>query len=73
MTPTTSSYKSISGLRHVGKALGYSLQGFQADAISLERHPLLGRAKDLGSAAVMLLLLLTALVWLAVAFDRYVH
>lgn len=129
MTPSTSSYKSVGGLRRIGKALGYSLQGFQAalkheaafrqelllalvlipaafflgrssieivmliaplflvlavelinsalealaDAISLEKHPLLGRAKDLGSAAVMLLLLLTALVWLTVAFDRYVH
>lgn len=129
MTPSTSSFKSVGGLRRIGKALGYSLQGFRAalkheaafrqelilaivlipaacflgrssleivmliaplflvlavelinsalealaDAISLERHPLLGRAKDLGSAAVMLLLFLTALVWLAVAFDRYVH
>ncbi len=37
-----------------------------ADAVSLERHPLLGRAKDLGSAAVMLSLGLAALCWLAV-------
>jgi diacylglycerol kinase (ATP) len=37
-----------------------------ADAISLERHPLLGRAKDLGSAAVMLSLLLALLVWAVV-------
>lgn len=34
-----------------------------ADAISIEHSPLLGRAKDLGSAAVMLCLLLVALVW----------
>ena len=34
-----------------------------ADAISPERHPLLGRAKDLGSAAVMLSLLLALAVW----------
>lgn len=35
-----------------------------ADAVSLERHPLLGRAKDLGSAAVMLCLLFAGAVWL---------
>ncbi|MDQ2779577.1 MAG: diacylglycerol kinase [Pseudomonadota bacterium] len=34
-----------------------------ADAVSAEHHPLLGRAKDLGSAAVMLSLVLVALVW----------
>jgi diacylglycerol kinase (ATP) len=34
-----------------------------ADALSVERHPLLGRAKDLGSAAVMLTLLFTGVVW----------
>ena len=40
-----------------------------ADAISLERHPLLGRAKDLGSAAVMLSLLFAAAVWLVVLWP----
>lgn len=34
-----------------------------ADSISMERRPLLGRAKDIGSAAVMLALLFTGLVW----------
>lgn len=34
-----------------------------ADALSVERHPLLGRAKDLGSAAVMLSLVSAAVVW----------
>lgn len=34
-----------------------------ADAISIEHHPLLGRAKDLGSAAVMLSLVLAAATW----------
>lgn len=34
-----------------------------ADAQSTERHPLLGRAKDLGSAAVMFSLLLAVLTW----------
>jgi diacylglycerol kinase (ATP) len=33
------------------------------DRISTDQHPLSGRAKDLGSAAVLLSLLLAALVW----------
>ena len=35
-----------------------------ADAISLEHHPLLGRAKDLGSAAVFLAVLFATMVWI---------
>ena len=34
-----------------------------ADAVSVEHHPLLGRAKDLGSAAVMVALALAVLTW----------
>lgn len=34
-----------------------------ADALSVEHHPLLGRAKDLGSAAVMLSLMLAVAIW----------
>ena len=41
-----------------------------ADEISLERRARLGRAKDLGSAAVMLTLLLAAGVWAAVLLSR---
>jgi diacylglycerol kinase (ATP) len=37
------------------------------DRISLERHPLSGRAKDLGSAAVAVALLMTALCWIVIA------
>jgi len=37
-----------------------------ADAVSMEHHPLLGRAKDMGSAAVLLTLCLTAVIWLVV-------
>ena len=40
-----------------------------ADAQSTDHHPLLGRAKDLGSAAVMLSLILAAATW-AVALWR---
>jgi diacylglycerol kinase (ATP) len=43
-----------------------------ADALSVEMHPLLGRAKDLGSAAVMLLLIFTVVIWCAVAVGRFV-
>ncbi|MNT89990.1 Diacylglycerol kinase [compost metagenome] len=43
-----------------------------ADALSVERHPLLGRAKDLGSAAVMLLLIFAGAVWVGVAISRFV-
>lgn len=42
-----------------------------ADALSVEMNPLLGRAKDLGSAAVMLMLLFTVAVWAAVAISRF--
>ena len=40
-----------------------------ADAVTLERHPLLGRAKDLGSAAVMLSLFFAGLVWAVVLWP----
>lgn len=42
-----------------------------ADALSLETHPLLGRAKDLGSAAVLLMLLLVFALWGTVAINRF--
>jgi diacylglycerol kinase (ATP) len=39
------------------------------DRIGLERHALSGFAKDLGSAAVLLSLLLVALTWALVLFG----
>lgn len=42
-----------------------------ADAISLEHHPLLGRAKDMGSAAVLLCLLTTGAWWAYVIIDHF--
>ncbi len=42
-----------------------------ADAISLEHHPLLGRAKDLGSAAVLFSLLIAAGVWGSAVYLRF--
>jgi len=41
------------------------------DRIGLERHELSGRAKDMGSAAVFLALVLTAAVWLLIAGARW--
>lgn len=40
------------------------------DRIGLERHHLSGFAKDLGSSAVLLALLLAAITWLLVLADR---
>ena len=42
------------------------------DRISLERHPLSGRAKDLGSAAVGVALLMSATCWLVIAGPVFV-
>ncbi|MFO1288896.1 MAG: diacylglycerol kinase [Rubrivivax sp.] len=42
-----------------------------ADAVSTEHHPLLGRAKDYGSAAVMLALVLAGLTWAVVLGARF--
>jgi diacylglycerol kinase (ATP) len=39
------------------------------DAVSVERHALLGRAKDLGSAAVMLSLALAVITWAIVLWP----
>jgi diacylglycerol kinase (ATP) len=44
---------------------------YTLDRISTEQHSLSGRAKDMGSAAVMLSLLLCALTWGGVAWDRF--
>ena len=41
------------------------------DRISDEQHKLSGRAKDMGSAAVMFSLLLTVICWTLVAWQRF--
>lgn len=41
------------------------------DRIGPERHVLSGRAKDIGSAAVMLALIMAALTWILLAADKY--
>ncbi|NNG12473.1 MAG: diacylglycerol kinase [Halobacteria archaeon] len=40
------------------------------DRIGAERHALAGRAKDIGSAAVLIALINAGLVWLIVLVDR---
>lgn len=40
------------------------------DRVGLERHPLSGLAKDIGSAAVLLSLVLLGAVWLLVLLDH---
>lgn len=41
------------------------------DRIGDERHTLSGRAKDMGSAAVMFCLVLIGIVWLGMAWERF--
>jgi len=41
-----------------------------ADAVTLDHHPMIGRAKDLGSAAVMLSIVLAIIVWLAAIVEK---
>jgi diacylglycerol kinase (ATP) len=41
------------------------------DRIGSEQHTLAGAAKDLGSAAVLISLVLLAVVWIAVIYDRF--
>jgi diacylglycerol kinase (ATP) len=41
-----------------------------ADGITVETHPMMGRAKDLGSAAVLAALLLAVLTWGVVIWGR---
>ena len=43
------------------------------DRVSYERHDLSKRAKDLGSAAVLLALLLCGATWLAAIVARWAH
>ena len=41
------------------------------DRISLQRHELAGRAKDIGSAAVLVALINLTLVWAVILFDVF--
>jgi diacylglycerol kinase (ATP) len=41
------------------------------DRVGQERHELSGRAKDLGSAAVLLSILIAAIIWIIIACERF--
>ena len=41
------------------------------DHISLDRHPLAKRAKDMGSAAVFLTILIATVIWAAVLWQKF--
>ncbi|CAJ0998889.1 Diacylglycerol kinase [Sodalis praecaptivus] len=41
------------------------------DRVSPERHPLAGRAKDMGSAAVLMAIVLAATSWLTLLWHHY--
>lgn len=41
------------------------------DRVGPERHDLAGSAKDLGSAAVFVSLLMTAFIWAAIGLERF--
>ncbi|MFN9707868.1 MAG: diacylglycerol kinase [Burkholderiales bacterium] len=51
--------------------LGNSAIETTIDRISMERHDLSGRAKDLGSACVLLLVLWMLLVWGSALWNRF--
>ncbi|MDP5134991.1 diacylglycerol kinase [Rheinheimera baltica] len=42
------------------------------DRVGLERHELSGRAKDMGSAAVFVSLVIVALIWGSALYERFV-
>lgn len=42
-----------------------------ADTITLDHHPLIGRAKDLASAAVLLSIALAVLIWFMVIVSHF--
>jgi diacylglycerol kinase (ATP) len=43
------------------------------DRVGLEQHELSGRAKDIGSAGVLVALLLTGLVWAMILIPKFIN
>ena len=62
-TPVRMLLLGVSFLSLITEALNSAIEA-AIDYISSERHPLAKRAKDLGSAAQLLALVMTALLWL---------
>ena len=42
------------------------------DRIGSEQHTLAGASKDLGTAAMLVSLVLLAVVWIAIIYDRFI-
>lgn len=68
--PAESPFKGKTGVERIARAFLNSSVEAAIDRISLDRHSLSKRAKDLGSAAVLVALLLLAAVWGLVLLPR---
>lgn len=60
---------AVWGLVLVVELLNSAIESL-TDRVGLERHELSGRAKDMGSAAVFVALVIVALVWGAALWER---
>lgn len=60
---------SVWGLVLIVELLNSAIEAL-TDRVSLERHELSGRAKDMGSAAVFVALAIVALVWGSALYER---
>ena len=60
---------AATGLVLVAELLNSAVEAV-VDRVGHERHELAGRAKDMGSAAVFVSLVIMVATWLLVAFDR---
>ena len=67
-TPVRMLLLGVSFLSLITEALNSAIEA-AVDYISSERHPLAKRAKDLGSAAQLLALVMTALLWLMALYG----
>lgn len=61
---------SVWGLVLIVELLNSAIEAL-TDRVSLERHELSGRAKDMGSAAVFMALGIVMLVWGAALYERF--
>jgi diacylglycerol kinase (ATP) len=61
---------SVWGVVLVAELLNSAIESL-TDRVSLERHELSGRAKDMGSAAVFVSLVIVALVWCSALYERF--
>lgn len=62
---------SVWGLVLIVELLNSAIETL-TDRVSLERHELSGRAKDMGSAAVFVSLVIVALVWGSALYERFI-